>query len=219
MIDRRQFFITLLTLVVTLVIAFVPYVAQKFSPDHELVFSVVGPISVKGVDAIEITLKNLGTKPAVGSKILVAYEPEFLPLSSKVTEKKDPVSRLLVDSKAPVTVTISGKYYVLDLGTLRPKEEVKVKLGSKDRALALYGSGKHMDGVEVKSDDSLGTYDEPPMWQEVFYPLGFWMFIVFLVFMMLLGIYQQFLMDPQKRDRLIQQEIDRLQASRTAATP
>lgn len=217
MTDKRQFNLNVMTLWIGILIpilaALIPFVLPRLSPDQELVFEVVGPIAVNRLEALELTITNTGSKSTKGVKVFIKSFPAIRLLDSLVpggSKKDEPTGRIEVSSKIPVKVQMSGEYFVLDVGDLRPKEKLSIALAAREKAIAVYGSGKHLTGIEVKSDDLVGTPATPSEWQQFWYPFGFWMFIAMMLLILGMGLYQQYLMDPKTREKMILKEIDKL---------
>lgn len=217
MTDRRQFSLNVMTLWVGILIpilaALIPFGISKLTPEQELVFQITGPIAANRLEALEVTLTNSGSKPTKGVKVYIKSFPQYsLPeiLQSKGSRKSEPTERIEVSSKNPVKVSMSGEYFVLDVGDLRAKEKLSIAIASREKAFSVYGSGTHMTGIEVKSDELVGTPIAPSDWQEFWYPFGFWMFVAMMVLIFSIAVYQQYLMDPKEREKLILKEIDKL---------
>jgi hypothetical protein len=51
---------------------------------------------------------------------------------------------------------------------------------------------------------------KPSEFEEFLYPAGFWMFVLLMILILAAGIYQQYLMDPKKREEMLLKEIDKL---------
>jgi hypothetical protein len=215
--EKRELRLNILSIWVGILIpilaAIVPFAISKFAPDQEIKYSIVGPISVKRVEAVEIIIKNNGSKPARAVQVWLKSAPDFvLPeILTKGEKKRDPLERIDVAAKVPVKVRLNGDYYVVDLGDLRAKESIAVGVVSKEGGLSIYGSKSHVSGIEVKSDENVGVYEGESIFEEFLYPFGFWMFIVLMVLMFLAALYQEYFLDPKAREKMILKEIEKLE--------
>lgn len=216
MTAKREFRLNILSIWVGILIpilaAVVPFAISKFAPDQGIQYSITGPISVKRTEAVEVAVKNKGSKPARGVQIWIKSSPEIvLPeILTRGEKKKDPLERIEVASKVPLKTRMSGDYYVIELGDLRAKESIAVGVVSNEGGLSIYGSKSHVSGVEVKSDESVGSYEGDSFFEEFLYPFGFWMFIALMVLIFLAALHQEYFMDPKTREKMILKEIEKL---------
>ena len=215
--EKRELRLSILSIWVGILIpilaAVIPFAISKFAPDQELKFSLVGPITVKRVEAVEVTVKNNGSKPARAVQIWLKSSPEFvLPeILSKGERKKDPLERIEVAAKAPVKLKLSGDYYVIDVGDLRAKESIGIGVVSREGGLSIYGSKSHVNGIEVKSDENVASYDGDSIFEDFLYPFGFWMFVALMVLILVAALHQEYFMDPKTREKMILKEIEKLE--------
>ncbi len=215
--EKRELRLSILSIWVGILIpilaAVIPFAISKFAPDQELKYSLVGPISVKRVEAVEVTVKNNGSKPARAVQVWLESSPEFvLPeILSKGEKKKDPLERIEVAAKVPVKVKLNGDYYVIDVGDLRAKESIAIGVVSREGGLSIYGSKSHVNGIEVKSDENVASYDGDSIFEEFLYPFGFWMFVALMVLILVAALHQEYFMDPKTREKMILKEIEKLE--------
>ena len=62
----------------------------------------------------------------------------------------------------------------------------------------------------MKSDEHVASFKGQSIIDEVLYPFGFWMFVILMVLLLILAFYQEYLMDPKVREKMILKEIDKL---------
>lgn len=215
--EKRELRLSILSIWVGILIpilaAVIPFAISKFAPDQELKYSLVGPITVKRVEAVEITVKNNGSKPARAVQIWLKSSPEFvLPeILSKGEKKIDLLERIEVAAKVPVKLKLNGDYYVIDVGDLRAKESIAIGVVSKEGGLSIYGSKSHVNGIEVKSDENVASYDGDSIFEEFLYPFGFWMFVALMGLILVAALHQEYFMDPKTREKMILKEIEKLE--------
>lgn len=218
MAERKHIRISIISvwvgILIPIVAAIIPYAIGYFTPEHKLEFQLVGPISVKGTQALQINISNNGGKVEKGVKVWLKSFPTYeLPdsLRPKGEKKKEPTDLLAVDSKTNVTVTKDRDYYVLSVGDIRPKEEVSISIVARESRLALHGFRDSVSGLEVKSDEHIAGFKGLSVFEEVLYPFGFWMFVILMVLILILAFYQEYFMDPKTREKMILKEIDKLE--------
>ena len=217
MAERKEFRLSIISIwlgiLIPILAAIIPFALSKLSPEHNLEFSLVGPISAKDVQAAEIAIVNNGGKVEKGVRIWVQAFPVFELLESlrpKGEKKKSPVDLLLVESKSAVTVTKEGEYYIIAVGDIRPKEQVSVSIVAREVKLAIHRFSDRASGIEVKSDEHVATFTGQSFLEEFLYPFGFWMFIILMVLLLIISLYQDFFMSSKMREKLILKEIDKL---------
>jgi hypothetical protein len=216
MTAKRDFRLSILSIWVGILIpilaAVIPFAISKLAPDQEIQYTVTGPISVKRTEAVEVTIKNKGSKPARGVQVWLKSSPEIvLPdILTKGEKKKDPLERIDVTSKVPLKTRMSGDYYVVEVGDLRARESLSVAVVSKEGGLSIYGSKSHINGIEVKSDENVASYEGESIFEEFLYPFGFWMFVALMVLILMAALHQEYFMDPKTREKMILKEIEKL---------
>lgn len=217
MTEPRQIRISIISvwvgILIPIVAVLIPIAINHVLPEHKLEYSVVGPISAKGTQALSITITNHGGKLAKGVKIWLHHYPiSELPdvLRAKGEKKKDPVDFLAVESKTNLSVSKDRDYYVLTVGDLRPKEQVDIAIIARDVTLALHRFSDSASGIDVKSDEQVASFKGRSFFEEFLYPAGFWMFVILMIFLLILSFYQEYFMDPKTREKLILKEIDKL---------
>lgn len=217
MSEQRQIRLSIISvwvgILIPIIAALIPFGLSYFSPEYRLEFQLVGPISAKGTQALQLVVGNNGGKVEKNVTVwLKSYPGLELPdsLRPKGEKKKEPSDLLAVDSKVNVTVRKEGDYYVLSLGDIRPKEEVSIGVVAREVTLAITGWRDTVSGLEVKSDEHIGGFKGKSVFDEVLYPFGFWMFVILMVLILVLAFYQEYFMDSKTREKMILKEIDKL---------
>ncbi|HMM70760.1 MAG TPA: hypothetical protein PKC22_00820 [Rhodocyclaceae bacterium] len=216
MTAKRDFRLNILSIWVGILIpilaAVIPFAISKLAPDQEIQYTVTGPISVKRTAAVEVTIKNKGSKPAHGVQVWLKSSPEILlpEILTRGEKKKDPLERIEVSSKVPLKIRMSGDYYVIEAGDLRARESLSVAVVASEGGLSIYGSKSHIDGIEVKSDENVASYEGESIFEDFLYPFGFWMFVALMVLILLAALHQEYFMDPKTREKMILKEIEKL---------
>lgn len=217
MAERKEVRLSIISIwvgiLIPIVAAIIPFALGRLSPEHKLEFSLVGPISAKDVQAAEIAIVNNGGKLEKGVKIWIKAFPVFeLPdsLRPKGDKKKNPVDLLTVESKSNIAVTKEGEYYIIAVGDIRPKEQVAVSVAAREVKLAIHRFSDSASGIEVKSDEHIASFRGQSFFEEFLYPFGFWMFIILMVLMLIISLYQEFFMSSKMREKLILKEMEKL---------
>jgi hypothetical protein len=124
MSEKRQFRLSIISLWVGILIpitaAVIPYVYKRVWPEHDLVYEIVGPISVKGTKVFALKVKNQGERVKKNVKVWIKSEPlYFFKLKDpKAGVSENPTDAVRVETAAPVSVSKERDFYVLSLGNL-----------------------------------------------------------------------------------------------------
>lgn len=213
MTEPRQIKLSIISIwigvLIPIIAAIIPYGYKYLSPEHDLVFELVGPISVKGTKSVSIKVSNRGEKVEKDVKVWLKTEPSFLQLETVLSKEKpkDPLSYLTIDTTAPATAKKENDSFVISVGDIRPKETIELSIASG--AISLWRV-RDAYGISVKSEEHLARLSGPSDFETVAYPFGFWMFIILMVLLLFAGLYQEYLMDPKKREEWLLKEIDKL---------
>ena len=217
MAEKREIRISIITLWVGILIpilaAIIPYVISQLSPDHRLEYDLVGPITAKGTTALRLVIVNNGNKVEKAVKVWIkaSYASDIADLLRPKGEKRrDPIELLLVDSKTSITVAKERDYYVLSLGDVRPREEIALSVATSDVSLSIYNFRSGPDGIEIKSEDQVAVHKGSSFLSEFVYPFGFWMAVILMILLLAAAVWQEYLMSPKMRERMILKEIDKL---------
>lgn len=213
MTEKRQFRLSIISvwvgILIPIVAAVIPFTYKSFWPEHDLVYEIVGPISVKGTKAFSLKIKNQGEKLEKNVKVWVKAEPLFFfklkDAKSGATETTPDAVK--VESTASVNVSKDRDHYVIAVGDLRPRELIELSVLSEAISLLRLSD---VQGISIKSDEHLARLLKPSEFEQFLYPAGFWMFVLLMIFIFVAGIYQQYLMDPKKREEMLLKEIDKL---------
>lgn len=195
-------------ILIPIVAALIPFGYRRLVPEHDLVYELTGPISVKGTEALSLTIRNQGERLEKNVRIWARADSTFLALDSLRRGKpRNPLDFVAVDSPATVRVAKEQDYYVLIVGDIRPGEHVEVSFLSE--AISVYRVLTDVYGLSIKSDEHVARLLKPSELERFFYPIGFWMFVILMVLILGAGIYQAS-MDPKKREEMLLSEIDKL---------
>lgn len=213
MTEPRQIKLSIISIwigvLIPIIAAIIPYGYKYFSPEHDLIFELVGPISVKGTKSVSIKVTNRGEKVEKDVKIWIKSEPSFLQLESVLSKEKpkDPLSYITIDTAASVSTKQENDSFVISVGDIRPKETIELSIASS--AISVWQM-RDAYGISIKSEEHLARLLGPSDFEAFFYPFGFWMFIILMVLILFAGLYQEYLMDPKKREEWLLKEIDKL---------
>lgn len=208
MSERKQFQLNVISIWVGILIPIlataIPYIVTYVIPDHHLEYTITGPISVKSTKSTEIKIRNGGAK--LEKNIKLALKTSYL---WTLERDKEPLNAITVDTQANFKISHENDWFVVSLGDLRPDESLVVSVMSNFIDITTYLSTEP-SGISVKSDENLGQFSGPSEFYQIFCPFGLWMFVLLMILMLMIGIYQQHFMDPKKREELILKEIDKL---------
>lgn len=201
-------------LLIPIVAALIPYGYKYLSPEHDLVYELVGPITVKGNKALNIKITNRGEKSEKNVRVWLKVAQPFIDFDSiiKHEKPKDPLSYITIDTSASFKAAHENDNFVISLGDIRPEETIELSISSS--TLSIWGSIGVHEGLAIKSEEHLARLDGPSEFEVIAYPFGFWMFVLLMVLILLAGIYQEYLMDPKKREEWLLREIDKLSGKR-----
>ena len=87
---------------------------------------------------------------------------------------------------------------MVSLADLRPNESINVSVMSEFIDITMFG-GDEPSGISVKSEENLAQYTGSSEIMGVIYQFGFWMFIILMIVIFIVAIYQQHFMDPKRR--------------------
>ena len=180
-------------LIPLLALAF-PYVIDFFSPKAALVFEAKGPIQVEDTKALTIIVRNEGKSVENNVEI-------WLPAKLDKGKSK-------LEATIPTSSRDEGKVTVIVVGVLRPGERVQISLLVEDRMFFVWEHS--MKDFRVVSTEHLATWGGRSDEWDFIYRAGFWGFLLLLVLVIVLGIYQEHFMGRAAKEKLILREIDKL---------
>jgi hypothetical protein len=190
-------------ILIPIIAAVIPYIVKSFLPETRLEYTITGQVSVKGTNSIGVRIQNGGER--LEKNVRLAFNASDL----WKLNGKDAVDSITVDTQATTKIVKEGNWVVIYLGDLRPKEFIDVSVMSDIISITAFRVIEP-SGIAVKSDESLGKFNGPSEFTEFIYPFGFWMFVLLMVFVLVIAIYQQYFMDPNKREEFLLKEIDKL---------
>jgi hypothetical protein len=172
-------------ILVPIVAALIPYALNYVQPESGLTYNLVGPVSVNGVHAINLSIRNEGKKLEKNVRVWLKERTRYI----EEGKQKKPEQLLKIETTVPYKIGKEADNFVISLGDLRPDEKIELSILSEVVFIVAYG--KHVNGVSIKSDEHLATIDAPSDLEKIFYPIGFWGFIVLMVLIFVIGIYQE----------------------------
>ena len=173
-------------ILIPIVAALIPYALSYVQPESKLSFRLIGPVRVKENHAFSVNISNDGKRLEKNVKVWLKAAP--IPIFREERPRK-PEELLSIESKAQYSVKKEAGYFVISLGDLRPDEAIEVAVLSE--AINLIAFGRSAYGIEVKSDEHLAILESPSDLESILYTIGFWGFIVLMVMMLVIGIYQE----------------------------
>jgi len=192
----------------------IPYAIKYFWPEHQLEFKLIGPISTEHIEAMQVRISNNGGKlekhvrvwlkhPVVGAgKLRRIYQGE--------DKQKVLIDSLSISSNSQCSVATEGDDYVISVGDIRPKETVKLSIAARDIKFFLGCFGDQCTNLDVKSDERVAAFVGRSILGELLYPMGFVLFVILMVFLLVVGLYQQYFMSDETREKMILEAIDKL---------
>jgi len=212
--ERQKFKLSVLSLwvgiLIPILVAIIPIAIKYVIPEHKLEYAVVGPIQVDETSAIQIEITNRGEKAEKNVRVWIRVDAYTLGTEKAGDAPKGPPP-IQVSSSGRHTLTREGEYHVISVGDLRPSESVTLSLLL--RGIHLVGSLRTASKwFSIKSDDRVARITGPgeDSFATFAYPFGFWMFIVLMLLMGVYALYYEYLMPPEKKEKLILEQIDKL---------
>lgn len=196
-------------ILIPIIAALIPYTLKYIAPEHKLDYQLVGPIIIDRTTAIKLIIKNKGEKTE--KNVHIRIKGDQLPaLFNRGHSLKVSASDIKVESEAKYSTSIEGEYHIISLGDLRPRESITLSV-LLNGSLSLIGSPYAPKFFAIKSDDHIAEIKgEPDILAEVFYPFGFWMFVLLMILIGVYAIYYEYFMDPKKKEKMILDAIEKL---------
>lgn len=189
----------------------IPYGIGWLSPDYSLTYKIDGPITVKGRDALAITIKNDGKDLEENIVISIKRSGVASRYPEAAKNRKEPM--IFVDSETPITITEDEGKYNLSAGNLRPDDKFTINIMVVDAMIYTFSKE---DSITVKSAKHVAHIEKPSDFEQIAYPFGFWMFVILMVLMLFAGIYQEYLMSPEKREKMLLDALKKIQEKKDA---
>lgn len=215
--NKQQLRISIISIwigvLIPIVAALIPYAYRYIFPEQDLSYELIGPVTVKKTQSISVKIKNKGEKVEKNLEIWLKTNPSYFVLEElfekKENHKVDPLAHIQIDSANNFSVTKKNDFYIVNLGDIRPNEEISVSVLSD--ALQVYRyDDREAQGFSIKSEESLGRLERTSDLEGYVYPFGFWMFVILMLLILIAGIHQEYLMDPKKREAWLLKEIDKI---------
>jgi len=188
-------------ILIPIVAALIPYGVSWLFPKNGLSYTVSEPISIKGNDIFKIVIKNDGDELENNIVINIKRNPKYKPPDSKAKRKS-----IIVESDTETIIEEKRSEYIIKAGNIRPKDKISLVVFSKFSWIISYSIDRD---VKVKSDQHLGKFDSNFLKNEI-YPITFWIFILLMILIFLGGLYQEYIMDPRKREKLLWEELEKI---------
>lgn len=195
----------------TISAALIPYAIKYVSPDYRFEYDVFGPIVAAHNTVLRFNISNNGEKIEQDVRVFLKFDAVR---ANQDKNEKNPyagIPILQVSSTSKADIREEGDGYIIAFGDLRSKDKISASVIL--RGDFPYIASKYIhDQLQVKSKDRVAENiskgnDE---FIDFMYPFGFWLFAVFFVVMMVYSIYYEYFMNPEKKEKLILDAINKL---------
>jgi len=198
-----------------IVAVLIPYGIRYFWPEHKLEFGLVGPISTEHFNAMQLKISNNGGKLEKDVKVwlkrpVVNAIAKSYRFYQDEDRKKFLIDSLSIASNSQCSVTTEGDNYVISVGDIRPKETVELSIAARDVKFFVSCISDRCINLVVKSDEHVAGFMGQSIFEELLYPVGFWLFVILMGFLLVIGLYQQYFMSYETREKMILEAIDKL---------
>jgi len=196
----------------TLAVAFVPWAIDRFSPEHSLEFTTVGPITHGVGLAFAITVRNTGRATQRNVELwlpLYGYSTSFTETTEdgrSVTKRTKPL--LYVDASiVPTSTRETDKNHVVTFGVLRPNEEVTfTAIGVGDFLLSEW----LLKSPRVVSDETVGVNSNLDKFDVEMYRGAAWLLGALVLLYLVYAVYFEHFMPKQTKRTLLLRELDKI---------
>jgi len=208
--------VLLLGVLIPIVAAAVPWILERVSLPHDLEYTVSGPVTTKLGFAYSVRVNNNGKQPEndvevwlpVPATARVSYD--FQKNGKLATSEEKPIVQ--VDVSVPSTKRVSAddkQVLIIDIPSLRPNEQAAISVLAAGGDIG-YLTDFQLERLRIVSKESIGKHDEPNKELEFFYKMGSWLFLIFFVFLICYGIYYEYIMPHEKKEKYLLEQIDKL---------
>ena len=205
--SRLNVFSIWVGILIPILAAVIPYGIKRFSPEHRLEYEITGPVVVDKVSMFAIKLRNSGEKSE--RNVQVTLRPNVFPVL--FNQKQDiSVPDITVDPKNKYKITTNGEYQIINLGDIRPDEDITVSILLRGSLFFFPTSVGGQDYFSIKSEDHVARAKGKNEFLEFIYPVGFWIFVILMVFGGVYSIYYEYFMDAVTKEKMILSQIDKL---------
>lgn len=213
--------VLLLGVLIPIIAAAVPWILDRMSLPHDLKYTVSGPVTTKVGFAYSVRVNNNGKQPEndveiwlpVPATARVSYD--FQKNGKLETLEEKPIVQ--VDVSVPSTKRVNTddkQVLIIDIPSLRPNEQAEISVLAAGGYIG-YLTDFQLERLRIVSKESIGKHDEPNKELEFFYKIGSWLFLFFFVFLIGYGIYYEYIMPHEKKEKYLLEQIDKLGKRKT----
>ena len=194
---------------------FAPIITGKISPEQKIEYTAKGPVLVNGRGSVELEIFNKGNKTAKNVQVILTL---YTPVENSIANDQKAIKKFIddnffIDTKTVFQASIkNGKSLVISFGDLPLEDRISFNFGYQSYKLDLsrYSYSKELVGLTVKSDDVIGKLVK--IQDESLAPLELFgiLFLVFMVLMIFVSLYEIYIRAPQARIDEYQKIIDKI---------
>ena len=208
--------ILLLGVLIPLVAAAVPWVLERVSLPHDLQYTFSGPVVTKQGFAYALEVENKGKQPEDDLEIWLP-----VPASSRFDYDVQKDGRMVksetkpliqVEVSIPSTKKVNKEnegILVVQIPSLRPSEKVSISVLAAGGEIG-YLTDFQLNQLRIVSKDTIGKLNKPDEDLEFFYKMGSWLFVIFFLFLISYGVYYEYWMPHEKKEKYLLGQIDKL---------
>ena len=210
--------VLLLGMLIPMLAAAIPWFLDRASAKHDLEYTYAGPIVTKNGFAYNVTVQNNGSKPEEDVKVWIPV-PVSAHIDYAFPEGKPPQKNIvkpLVNIETNITSTHEqsnqdNKKEVISVPELRPNEKMLISVLASGGDVG-YINEFELSQLRLVSRDTLGTLNAPDDELNFLYKMGTWLFIVFIVFILGVATYYEYLIPYEKKEKDLLKQIDKLRS-------
>jgi hypothetical protein len=98
---------------------------------------------------------------------------------------------------------------VVQIPSLRPSEKVSISVLAAGGEIG-YLTDFQLNQLRIVSKDTIGKLNKPDEDLEFFYKMGSWLFVIFFLFLISYGVYYEYWMPHEKKEKYLLGQIDKL---------
>ncbi len=188
----------------TFIAATIPYAIDYLSPEFDLEYELIGPITINDARVLEIKIINNGKKLEPNVKIFIRAS-----LSYTGSKRKAIKNAIKIDTETNYKLSADDKHFIISLGDILPKEKIELSVLS-DKIIVIYYGITDPSGLKIKSDRNLAEIQQPGILDELLYPMSFWVMVFFFTMVIGAAIYETYWISDEQRIERIDLELKKL---------
>ncbi|HYE35549.1 hypothetical protein [Methylocaldum sp.] len=208
--------VLLIGVLIPLVAAAVPWLLERISLPHDLQYTFSGPVTTKAGFAYSVVVDNKGKQPENDLEVWLPVpatarlDYDFQKDGRFIKSETKPIVQ--VEVSIPSTQKISGedkRVLIVEIPSLRPNESASISVLAAGGDIG-YLADYQLKQLRIVSKDAVGKLNEPDEALEFLYKVGSWLFLMFFVFLISYGVYYEYFMPHEKKEKYLLEQIDKL---------